>query len=108
MSNTEHLKINTKTTGFGSPARAYVGKRLDPNDLLITDPYSTFFFQWEGADKFDIKWGDYLVVDRGASPSSEDLVICSNDESLTVDLYKNIDPEKLWGTITWKLCQTKK
>jgi hypothetical protein len=39
----DSFTINTKTTGFGSPARAYSTKRLDPNDLLITDPYSTFF-----------------------------------------------------------------
>jgi len=104
----DKFTINTKTTGFGSPARAYVGKRLDPNDLLINDPYSTFFFQWEGEEKFDLKWGDYLVVDRGSLPSPEDLVIVNSDEKLTLDLYKNIDPEKLWGTITWKLCQIKK
>ncbi len=106
--NVENLKINTKTTGFGSPARAYVGKRLDPNDLLITDPYSTFFFQWEGEDKLGLNWGDYLVVDRGSIPTPEDIVIVNTDEKLTIDLYKNIDPEKLWGTITWKLCQIKK
>lgn len=106
--NPEQFQINTKTTGFGSPARAYVGKRLDVNDLLISDPYSTFFFQWDGEEKFGLKWGDYLVVDRGSTPGQEDLVITSDDEKLTVNLYKDIDPEKLWGTITWKICQIKK
>lgn len=102
------LTINTKTTGFGSPARAYVGKRLDPNDLLIEDPYTTFFFQWEGEEKFDLKWGDYLVVDRGKLPTDEDIVIYNSEEKLSIDLFKNINPDKLWGTITWKLCQIKK
>jgi hypothetical protein len=46
--------INTQTTGFGSPARAYVNKRLNPNDLLIKDIYTTFFFQWEGDSKLDL------------------------------------------------------
>ena len=100
--------IKTKTTGFGSPARAYIEKRLDPNDLLISDPYSTFFFQWEGEEKYELSWGDYLVVDRSSIPNSEDLVIWNGEEKLEVDLFKNIDPEKLWGTITWKLCQIKK
>lgn len=104
----DSLTINTKTTGFGSPARAYVGKRLDPNDLLIEDPYTTFFFQWEGEEKFDLKWGDYLVVDRGKVPTDEDIVIYNSEEKLSIDLFKNINPDKLWGTITWKLCQIKK
>lgn len=104
----DQYTINTKTTGFGSPARAYVRKRLNPNDLIIDDPYTTFFFQWEGEEKFDLKWGDYLVVDRASVPSSEDLVIWSGSEKLQVDLFKNIDPKNLWGTITWKLCQIKK
>ena len=104
----DSFTINTKTTGFGSPARAYVGKRLDPNDLLIEDPYTTFFFQWEGEEKFDLKWGDYLVVDRSRIPNDEDIVIYNNQEKLSVELFKNINPETLWGTITWKLCQIKK
>ncbi len=104
----DSFTINTKTTGFGSPARAYTTKRLDPNDLLITDPYSTFFFQWEGEEKMGLKWGDYLVVDRSATPNPEDLVIVSGEEKLELDLFKNINPESLWGTITWKLCQIKK
>ena len=69
----DSFEIKTKTTGFGSPARAYVEKRLDPNDLLISDPYSTFFFQWEGEEKFDLIFGDYLVVDRSSIPNDEDL-----------------------------------
>jgi SOS-response transcriptional repressor LexA len=104
----DQFTINTKTTGFGSPARAYVNKRLDPNDLLITDPYSTFFFQWEGEEKFGLQWGDYLVVDRSSTPQPEDLVIVSGSEKLSLDIYKNINPENLWGVITWKLCQLKK
>ena len=104
----DSFTINTKTTGFGSPARAYVGKRLDPNDLLIEDPYTTFFFQWEGEEKVDLKWGDYLVVDRSRIPNDEDIVIYNNQEKLSVELFKNINPETLWGTITWKLCQIKK
>lgn len=104
----DQFTINTKTTGFGSPARAYVGKRLDPNDLIIDDPYTTFFFQWDGEEKFDLKWGDYLVVDRAKVPNAEDIVIYNSEEKLSIDLFKNINPDKLWGTITWKLCQIKK
>jgi len=100
--------INTQTTGFGSPARAYVNKRLNPNDLLIKDIHTTFFFQWEGDSKLDLMFGDYLVVDRSEIPNADDLVIWTSDEKLEVDYYKNIIPEKLWGVITWKLCHIKK
>lgn len=100
--------INTQTTGFGSPARAYVNKRLNPNDLLIKDIHTTFFFQWEGDSKLDLITGDYLVVDRSEIPSADDLVIWTGDEKLEVDYYKNIIPEKLWGVITWRLCHIKK
>lgn len=102
------LTINTKTTGFGSPARSYVGKRLDTNDLLVKDPYSTFFFLWEGESKFDLEPGDYLIIDRGVAPEANDLVIFSGEEKLQLDLFKNINPDTLWGSITWKLCQIKK
>jgi len=102
------LKINTKTTGFGSPARAYVDKRLDTNDLLVKDPYSTFFFLWEGDNRSDLKKGDYLVVDRSIHPNQSDLVLSIDGDKITADTYENIDPEKLWGTITWKLSQIKK
>lgn len=104
----DSFTINTKTTGFDSPARAYSTKRLDPNDLLITDPYSTFFFQWEGEEKGGLSPGDYLVVDRAALPNPDDLVVFNGEEKLELDLFNNINPDKLWGVITWKLCQLKK
>ena len=104
----EGFKINTKTTGFGSPARSYVDKRLDTNDLLVKDPYCTFFFVWEGEEKFGIKKGDHLVVDRSIYPDQDDLVLSTEEGKITVAFYRQIDPKKLWGTITWKLSQIKK
>lgn len=100
--------IKTKTTGFGSPARAYAKKRLDPNELLIKDVATTFFFQWDGDEKLGLKKGDYLVVDRSEFPKPDDFVIWTDDEKLELALYKQIVPDKLWGVITWKLCQLKK
>lgn len=105
---TDPFEISTKTTGFGSPARAYTKRRLSPNDLIIEDPYSTYFFQWDGIEKYDLKLGDYLVVDRSAIPMPDDLIIFSGEEKLEIELFKNIDPDKLWGVITWKLCPIKK
>lgn len=104
---TDPLIINTQTTGFGSPARAYVKKRLDTNELIVENPYTTFYFKWEGDSNFNIENGDYIVVDREKVPKEDDLVIYSSDK-LKVELYKNINPEYLWGVITWKLCKIKK
>lgn len=101
------LIINTQTTGFGSPARAYVSKRLDTNELLIDNPYTTFFFKWEGESVNGLLNGDYIIVDREKIPKLDDLVVYSSDK-LKIDFYKNINPEELWGVITWKLCQIRK
>ena len=81
------LEIKTQTTGFGSPGRAYVEKRLD-NHLI------TFYFKWEGDSKFGLEFGDHLIVDREKTPSPEDLVVISSDK-LEIDYFKNINPEKL-------------
>jgi hypothetical protein len=101
-------QISTKTTGFGSPARAYSKMRISPNELIVDDPLTTFFFQWDGENKLGLNFGDYLVVDREKVPDLEDLVVFTDGETLGVDHFKDIDPKKLWGTITWKLCRIKK
>lgn len=99
------LKINTKTTGFRSPAEAYVSKRLDLNDLIVNDPYTTFYFKYGGDTRWGIDTGDVLVVDRSIIPSEGDLVLMSGDK-IELEIYKNgID---IWGVITWTLSQKKK
>ena len=103
----QHLQIKTQTTGFGSPARSYIEKRLDTNDLLVENHLTTFYFKWEGEPKFGLEFGDHLIVDRSKTPIDDDLVVVSTDK-LEIDLYKNIDPTNLWGVITWKLCKLKK
>lgn len=102
------FEIKTDTTGFGSPARSYAKKRLSPNELLIKDPYTTFFFQWNGEENFGLKFGDYLVIDRGQIPDLEDLVVFNSGDKLSVDYFRNVDPQKLWGVVTWTLSKKKK
>lgn len=104
----DDFTINTKTTGFASPARSYVGRRLEPNDLLIDDIFTTFFFVWDGVPKLGLESGDHLVVDKGAKPLPKDLVVFTDGDKLGVDKFENINPDALWGTITWKLCRIKK
>lgn len=102
------FKINTKTTGFGSPARAYVTERLDTNQLLIRDSLTTYFFKWEGESIFNLEKGDYLIIDRGIEPLPDDVVLYSEETKLSLNYFKNIPKEDLWGTLTWKLSPIKK
>lgn len=102
------LAISTRTTGFGSPARAYSSRRLDTNELIVNDPYTTYYFRWDDDNIYDIQRGDILVVDRGVYPKPDDLVVCIVKERLTCNIYSQIDPNNLWGVITWKLCPLKK
>jgi DNA polymerase V len=96
------LDINTRTTGFGSPAEGHVDRRLDLNDLLITDHTATFFFRWAGPDKGPVKTGDMLVVDRSALPAEGDLVVVTRDGAITLDRHVPGDPG-LWGQVMWSL-----
>ena len=99
------LTINTKTTGFRSPAEAYVSKRLDLNDLIVNDVYTTFYFKYAGESKWGVNTGDVLVVDRSCEAEEGDLVLVSG-EKIELEIYKKgID---IWGVITWTLSQRKK
>lgn len=99
------LQINTKTTGFGSPAETYVDKRLDLNDLITNDLITTFYFKYAGEQKYNINPGDILVVDKSIDPNLGDLVLIKSDKIL-LETYNN--QKDLWGTITWTLSQKKK
>ena len=99
----DKLKISTQTTGFSSPARDYVDKRLDLNELMVKNIHSTFYFLWQGEDKLGLKKGDYLLIDKSVEPKEDSLVVYTNEDKLGVDHFMNINPEKLWGTILWKI-----
>ena len=99
------ININTKTTGFGSPAESYVDKRIDLNDIIPLDIMTTYYFKYAGDDKFGIKPNDILVVDKAIEPKPDDLVLLKSDK-IVVDKYKN--QSNVWGTITWILSQIKK
>lgn len=101
------LKINTKTTGFGSPADGYAESRLDLNNLVIDDPHTTYYFRYSGESKFNIKSGDILVVDKSKDPEIDDLVIFTRDGKIVLDKLTSKEQE-IWGTVTWTLSQIKK
>jgi DNA polymerase V len=102
-----NLEVKTKTTGFGSPAESYVQKRLDLNDLVVTDEFTTYYFKWGGETMHGINPGDYLVVDKGQIPSEGDLVLIEKDGKIKLEVFST-QIKDIWGTITWTLSQRKK
>jgi len=99
------IEVKTKTTGFGSPAESYVEKRLDLNELIVTDFYTTYYFKYEGESKLGVDTGDILVVDRSVDPEVGDLVLIKSDK-IILETFQSQD--EIWGAITWTLSQKKK
>lgn len=98
---TKTLSIRTQTSGFASPAEVYVDKRLDLNDLIVKDVYSTFYFRYSGPKVFDIEQGDVVVVDRSEFVKHGDLVILTDKNHFKVREYNG--QENVWGKISWTL-----
>ncbi|PZP90782.1 MAG: peptidase [Variovorax paradoxus] len=72
--------------GFPSPADDFLVKRLDLNDLLITHPQVTFFWQASGDSMREagIFNDDILVVNRALSPRHGHIVVAQVDSDFTV------------------------
>ena len=105
----EPFKIENRTTGFGNPSRSYVSHRLNPADLLVKNPSTTIFFEWEGDEAFGIKSGEKIVVDRSLQPKVGDLVVGINEGKLRCFRFKGDNENfELWGVITWKLTEIRK
>jgi len=99
--NTKKLQINSRTTGFASPAESYVDKRLDLNDLIVEDVHTTFYFRYKGPDTLGVKNGNVLVIDRSLQPKIGDLVVISDKTCFKIRKYDN--QNNLWGKVSWIL-----
>lgn len=93
--------IKTRTTGFASPAESYVDKRLDLNDLIVDNIYTTYYFRYMGPDCFGIKKGNILVIDKSIIPKYGDLIVLTDKSVFKIREYDGQD--NLWGKITWIL-----
>ena len=97
----KEYRINSRTTGFASPAESYVDKRLDLNDLIVSDIKTTFYFKYGGVDTLGVKKGNVLVVDRKTKPNKGDLVVLTDKTCFKIREYDG--QENLWGKVTWVL-----
>ena len=72
--------------GFPSPAEDFAVKRHDLNELLITHPAATFFWQARGTSMIQagILDGDILVVNRALVPRHGHIVVAEVDNDFTV------------------------
>lgn len=72
--------------GFPSPADDFLMKRLDLNELLITHPQATFFWQASGDSMREagIFSDDILVVNRALIPRHGHIVVAQVDSDFTV------------------------
>jgi DNA polymerase V len=95
------LNINSRTTGFASPAESYVDKRLDLNELIIGDVHTTFYFRYVGPEVFGIKNGNILVIDKSVDPIEGDLVVLTDKTCFKIKRYEG--QSNLWGKISWIL-----
>lgn len=95
------IKINATTTGFASPAETYVDKRLDLNELIVKDIYTTFYFKYSGPEVFGVKQGDTLVIDKSEELKTGDLVVLTEKTYFKLREYKG--QNNIWGKVTWIL-----
>jgi DNA polymerase V len=98
---TKELNIKSRTTGFASPAESYVDKRLDLNDLIIQNTYTTFYFRYMGPSTLGVKTGNILVIDRSIDPMEGDLVVLTEKDHFKIRKYEG--QPNLWGRVSWIL-----
>lgn len=96
-----NLLIKSQTTGFASPAESYVEKRLDLNELIVNDPFTTFFFRYTGPATLGVKTNNVLVIDRSFEPHEGDLVVIAEKECFKIRKYEG--QSNVWGKVSWIL-----
>ncbi len=74
------------SAGFPSPADDYIDRKLDLNELLITNQAATFFVRAAGDSMTGagITHDDILIVDRSLTATSGKIVIAVLNGELTV------------------------
>ena len=95
------LKIKSKTSGFASPAEAYVDKRLDFNELISPNTHSTFSFRYEGEPVFGLRHGNIVVIDRSIHPKVGELILTTINKQFKIVRYDGIS--EFWGRVSWIL-----
>jgi len=87
--------LGTVEAGFPSPAEEELADNLSLNDLLIENPQATFMLKVSGLSMSGagILPGDMVIVDRGQTAKSGDIVIAEVDGEWTMKYLEKKDGE---------------
>ncbi len=96
----EFTRVQTRTSGFSSPASDYVSNRLSVEGLKLENPYFTFFFRvGDGISNPTVKAGEILVVDRKKLPADGDICLGINSNDFVLYRKGKAIPEDHWGVV---------
>ncbi|SMQ67482.1 SOS response UmuD protein. Serine peptidase. MEROPS family S24 [Devosia lucknowensis] len=83
-----HVRFVGQTVhaGFPSPADDFIEKSVDLNEVLISNPTSTFLWRVAGDCMIDVRIfpGDVVVVDRSIAARHRSIVLAIIDNSPTL------------------------
>lgn len=87
------LPYYSVSCGFPSPAQDFIEPGINLNELLISNPDSTFFGRVQGNSMIDDGYeeGDVLVIDRSLPLTNNCAAVCCLDGQFTV---KKVRKEK--------------
>lgn len=82
--------LGTVEAGFPSPAEEELADTISLDDMLIQNRQATFLLKVSGDSMIDagILPGDMVIVDRGQTPKSGDIVIAEVDGAWTMKYLK--------------------
>ena len=73
--------MNSKATGFASPAQGYEDQSIDLNRLLVHNPPATYFLRLDSSDMaaLGLPRGSLLIVDRSKDPTLNHYVMIRHE-----------------------------
>jgi len=82
--------LGTVEAGFPSPAEEELADTISLDDMLITNREATFLLKVSGDSMIEagIMPGDMVIVDKGQTPKSGDVVIAEVDGAWTMKFLK--------------------
>lgn len=76
-----------KVSGFPSAAEEYEKGFLSLEELLVQNPFSTYYFRLKEDYHSKLQKGDLLIVDRSVELSENSLIIIELDYKLHLGLF---------------------
>lgn len=85
--------LGTVEAGWPSPAEEELADAISLDDYLITNKESSFLLEVSGTSMtgVGIQPGDYVIVERGRTPKSGDIVVAEVDNEWTIKTFEKIN-----------------